>query len=411
MINFLALLLTFAVLLLSLVQTVLVAKYYWFHHAGRNEPPFRPSAKVPSKAAIILCLRGYEESVPECLAGLIGQDYPDFELHIAFDSKNDPAFEQVEGFFEGGREGVYLHFFEPQSSCSYKCSGIIHVVERLNNDIEIVAFCDGDTLVDENWLTKLATPLLADKTIGVTTGNRWFAPYDKGIGGLIRKQWNAAAVVQMQAYDIAWGGSMATRRSVIRDCDLTEVWARSFCEDTSISDPLKKHGLRLHRIPDLIVVNREATTIKNCVPWISRQLLTARLHHPLWKFVKAHGIATLVVLAAPIVMVLLFKSGYMIAGRRLLFAWLIYQFVNIALLWVIKYCNSKALASAQDDGSNSGSAGQDGDIFGMLLVQLVYPLAFTSAWFANSVSWRGIKYLISERQSSSEHAAVTVISD
>jgi len=406
MINFLALLLTAAVLLLTMIQAFLVVKYFWFHHAPEDTPPHQPN-QTPPKAAIILCLRGYDESIPECLAGLVGQDYPDFELHIAFDSPNDPAAEQVKDFFEGDRPGVHLHFFQPLTSCSYKCSGIIHVIDQLSRDIEIVAFCDGDALVDENWLMSLATPLLQDKTIGVTTGNRWFAPYDGGIGGLIRKQWNAAAVVQMQAFDIAWGGSMATRRSVIEDCNLIDVWSQSFCEDTSVAKPLERHGLRLHRIPDLIVENREATTVKKCVPWISRQLLTARLHHPNWKFVKAHGIATLIATAMPLVMVVLFKSGFMIAGRRMLFAWLVYQFFNIALLWVIKYCNGKALSKTKD----SGDGGQDGDIFGMLLVQLVYPLAFISAWKATSVSWRGIKYLISEAQNKNGHAAVTVVRD
>lgn len=391
MITFLAILLIATILVLSLVQTLLVIQYQWFHRDAESDLTDAMLSENAPRAAIILCLRGQEESVPECLACLVGQDYPNYELHIAFDSESDPAIQQVNEFFQASSADVHLHFFEPQQKCSYKCSGIVHVLDQLGEEIEIVAFCDGDAIVDENWLNELATPLIADAKIGATTGNRWFSPFDNGLGGLVRKLWNSAAVVQMQAYDIAWGGSMATRPSTIRDCGLKEVWSRSFCEDTSLAEPLKQHNLKLHRIPGLVIENREATTLKQCFHWISRQLMTVRLHHPRWIMVMGHGFATLLAtIVAPLFIVLLFATGYMIAGRSLLFAWLIYQMTNVALLWMIERCNKKALAARNSVGHEDHSS--SGGMLALAMVQIVHPFAFLDAFTASKVSWRGINY-------------------
>ena len=43
------------------------------------------------KAAVLLCLRGADPSLPTCLRRLLRQDYPDYELFVAVDSKSDPA--------------------------------------------------------------------------------------------------------------------------------------------------------------------------------------------------------------------------------------------------------------------------------------------------------------------------------
>ena len=391
MISLLTFILASAVLILCVVQTGLVIRYYFFHN---QEQPIQGTDLPQPKAAIILCLRGHEESLPDCLAGLINQDYADYELHIAFDSPYDLAVQQVEGFFNADMSGVQIHFFEPRQDCSYKCSGITHVIGKLDQNVEVVAFCDGDAMVNDQWLGTLVEPLLRDNRIGATTGNRWFSPYDGGIGGMLRKQWNAAAVVQMQAYDIAWGGSMALRRSVIDDCDLVEIWKRSFCEDTPMTVPLEKHGLKIHRIPQLVIENRESASVTGCLEWISRQLLTVRLHHPKWKLVRAHGFATIFAsLFLPLMILLMLLCGNTKEGIWLLFAWGIYQACNLVLLWLIQRCNLKAIAS--NNGLEAENMDRrDGDLIAGVLVQLLYPVAFIAADRAQTVSWRGVDYEI-----------------
>lgn len=399
MISLFAIVLICVIVLLSLAQTLLVIQYYWFHRDAPQPGVIDPNSGPPPKTAVILCLRGQEDGIPECLAGLVGQTYPNYKLHIAFDSPNDPAVAQVKEFFADHSTSAHLHFFKALQTCSYKCSAIVHVLEQLEDSVEIVAFCDGDAIVDERWLNELIAPMVENNRIGATTGNRWFTPYDSSVGGLIRKMWNSAAVVQMQAYGIAWGGTMAVRRSTIKDCDLKQVWAKSFCEDTSLSTKMNQQGLELHRVPGLIIEDRESTNIPDCSRWIARQLLTVRLHHPDWPKVMAHGIATgLATIVTPIVLLLMMATGYYVEARSLFCAWLIYQLVNFGLLWWIEKCNQNALAQREADTMEAEAISPNTGVLAYIGVQLVHPIALLDAMTMNKVQWRDVLYYIRGKQ-------------
>lgn len=401
MIPFLTVILVVSILLLTMIQTILVVNYRWFVRDNTL-----PSTDVEiedsdlAKSAIILCLRGYELGTADCLAELVGQIYPDFELHIAFDSESDPAVTQVKEFFENHKSKAQLHYFSPLPKCSYKCSAIAHVVGELDESIEFVAFCDGDAIVDEYWLRDLVVPMLSDKRIGATTGNRWFSPVDVSNASLVRKHWNAAAVVQMQAYDIAWGGSMAIRKSVIEKCGLVDRWSKSFCEDTLLASALKKHGLKLHRVANLVIENNEGTNLRECFSWIVRQLLTVKLHHSHWPLVMLHGVSTgIATIVTPIAAVALFASGNLLAGRSVLFAWIVYQLANIILLTLIGIANRTAMKhrnSAIDDKSLTTPTLTELVVSG-LLVQVLHPLAVLKTMVLQSVKWRDVCYRIAGR--------------
>ena len=267
----------------------------------------------------------------------------------------------------------------------------------IRDSVEIVAFCDADAIVDENWLNELVEPMLHDSKIGATTGNRWFSPFDNSMGGMIRKLWNAAAVVQMQAYNIAWGGSMAVRRSTIERCGLKEVWANSFCEDTSLTTALNRQGQQLHRVPGLVIENRESTTVAQCREWIARQLTTVRLHHSGWPLVMGHGIATgVATMVTPVVTLLLFTTGYITEGRSLLFAWVFYQLVNYVLLWNIDRCNVRALANRKSSSSEASSGNRLGGMRALFGVQFLHPLALLDAITRKTIQWSGVTYGIEE---------------
>jgi hypothetical protein len=242
--------------------------------------------------------------------------------------------------------------------------------------------------------------MLSDKRIGATTGNRWFAPTDISSAALVRKHWNAAAVVQMQTYDIAWGGSMAIRTSVIEKCGLVDRWSRSFCEDTLIASALKKHGLRLHRVANLVIENNEGTNLRECFNWIVRQLLTVKLHHSHWLLVMLHGVSTgIATIVAPLAAIGLFASGNLIAGRSVLVAWLVYQLANIVLLTLIGIANRRAMKnrnSAKDEKALPVPTLTDLVTSG-LLVQLIHPLAVLKTMILQSVQWRGVRYRIAGR--------------
>src|SRR6056297_615398 len=57
--------------------------------------------------AVILCLRGCDRFLPDCLKGLFNQDYPDYRVHVVVDREDDPAWGVVmQALEESGASGV-----------------------------------------------------------------------------------------------------------------------------------------------------------------------------------------------------------------------------------------------------------------------------------------------------------------
>jgi cellulose synthase/poly-beta-1,6-N-acetylglucosamine synthase-like glycosyltransferase len=355
-----------------------------------TEPKFAP------KAAIILCLRGDDVSLIDCLSGIQSQSYPDFELHLTFDSEDDPAKKVVEDFFNRMEFQPKLHVFDARPNCSLKCSALTHVIERLDPSIRVVAFVDCDTIIDQDWLADLVNPLSGD-SIGATTGNRWFSPEERIDRSFVQKIWNAAAVVQMYKYEIAWGGSFAMRRDVIDQCDLLNKWSRSFCEDTSLSIPFRRHGYRLHRVRDLVLDNNESANVSQTFEWMVRQLLTVKMHHKRWPEVLLHGVLTgLTFYVAPIVALLMLAFGFVVPGIAVLKACIVYQIFNFCMLWLIDQNNQEILVQRNAYNRVTGILKPTLSQFigASFATQLLHPLAVLSALLTNRIKWRGVTYAI-----------------
>ncbi len=413
MISFLVTLIVYAMLGLVVFQTLYVLGYMKFLNASSDRDQIQgpgadePTAKLRDEigedktycppAAIVLCLKGADESLVDCLTGLIGQDYPDFQLNIVIDSPQDPAAKIVKEFFSPLKLKPKIHYLEsPKETCSLKCSAISQAVRSLSERIEVVAFVDGDAVVDQDWLNDLVTPL-GDAAIGATTGNRWYSPTDMRLGAYVRKIWNAAAVVQMQRYKIAWGGSLAIRREVIQRCQLLSKWEESFCEDTSLTNELRKQKLRVQRVANLIVDNKETSSFWETFDWIGRQLLTVRLHHPAWPLVLLHGVATGVAsIFTPILMVVLFWKGFTSDGWLLLQTIVVYQMANFVLLYLIGRSNQNAIDGRDShnpaDPSPNKNVGMH--FIATLVTQIVQPFALWQANSMEKVKWRGASYRV-----------------
>ena len=63
-----------------------------------------------------------------------------------------------------------------------------------------------------------------------------------------------------------------------------------------------------------MMVNREDCGLDACRRWISRQLLTMRLYHPLWPLVLLHGFGTTLLLAVAVVATVRRRDSPRLAG-------------------------------------------------------------------------------------------------
>jgi cellulose synthase/poly-beta-1,6-N-acetylglucosamine synthase-like glycosyltransferase len=355
-----------------------------------------PQSAPSLRTAIILCLRGRDPFLEKCLELVLEQDHPDYQLHVVVDNRQDPAWQVAESLANRyGADKVRIEALdERRDTCSLKCSAVTQAIGRLDESFQAVALVDADTMPHRSWLAELTAPF-ADEQVGATTGNRWYMPGVSSWGALVRYLWNAAAVVQMYWYEIAWGGTLAVKRKVIDELGLLDRWRHALCEDTMLFRQLGKRGLRVKFVPSLMMVNREDCGLISCLSWISRQLLTARLYHPLWPMVLLHGFGTTLVLAAAV-------AGTAIAAFRGDWpaVWwcagglVVYETIMVSLLVPMEIAVRRIVRShgGQTKWLSVGTILRL--VPAIVLTQLVYTLALLGAQFARSISWRGVHYRV-----------------
>lgn len=372
--------------------------------AALRRPRATPDRAEWPEATVLLCLRGADPFLTDCVRAMLSQDYPNYRAVIVIDSRDDPAWDvasrviqQMEGNPElpDGPRSIELQTLrEVRTTCSLKCSGLLQAVESLDDSCEVLALLDADTIAHRSWLRELVAPL-EDPAVGAVTGNRWYMPPRASVGAVVRYVWNAAAIVQMYLFRIAWGGTLAIRVSAIRDARLTERWCEAFCEDTMLRRQLGRIGMRIEFASSLMMVNRETCSLGSYYRWVKRQLLTARLYHPAWPLTLAHGLSTsLAPLAAIAVAVWAAVEREPRAAAVCIGSLLLYEVAMLLALCPLEAAVRQVVAAR---GERTDWAGVRTGLFYLLavpLTQLVYPAALLAAARIGRVEWRGVHYRI-----------------
>lgn len=348
------------------------------------------------KAAVVLCLRGPDPFLGRCLRSLLSQDYPNYDVQIIIDHPDDPAGRILQPLLaEYPAHNVQVHVLEQRlSTCSLKCSSLVQAVRSLGDSYGFVAQLDADTIPHPSWLRELATAL-ADDRVGAATGNRWYMPQRSSLGALVRYLWNAAAVVQMYWYGIAWGGTLAVPMRVLRETDVVERWSRAFCEDTMLLAVLRQAGLRVSFVPSLMMVNREDCGLDGFFSWVRRQMLTARLYHPAWLAVVSHGLATTTML---LLAVGLAVWGWL-AGDAASANWALAGFVGyqVCIMPMLALLEATVRQIVRARGEHTRWMTWSTVVLlppALLLTQLIHAAALASACVLRRVDWRGVEYEI-----------------
>ena len=344
-------------------------------------------------AAIILCVRGTDPFLPQCIAKLLDQDYESYELHIVVDSEVDPAWDVLREFESDSRVRIRV-LEDPLETCSLKCSSLVQAVNALDSSFEVVAFCDADCVPHRTWLAELVAPF-ADPSVGVTTGNRWYHPPKASGAPLMRYLWNIPAAVNMVLLRIAWGGSLAVRHQVIHEAGLLARWSKSLCEDTMLFRVLRKHGYRQVFVPSVFMVNREACTLRDLASWVPRQLLTAKLYHPSWIATVGYGIISSIV---PVIAIGMSIYGWITGDATLSKQSLIilsgFEVSNVIMVMI---CQWSAFRQISNPSSYTPLLTARAILIlpiWILVSQLIAPLSFIKCFLLRTVSWRGIDYRI-----------------
>jgi hypothetical protein len=380
---------TLLLLLCGIVGSVQAVLFLKLYRSVRNSEPAALDADECPPVLVVMCLRGRDPFLASSLRRLFRQDYPDYKVRVVVDSQGDPARKLVHDVRRevGARHVEILTLESHDELCSAKMSSLLLGTAHLPERTQIVATVDGDCVMHRSCLRELVAPLVHED-VAVTTGNRWFAPPQRSLGGLARLQWNVGCVTVMNAAALPWGGCLAMQRGVIEDAEVRDCYRHAFAEDMLLGSLMQKRGHRVKYVPQATIVNHEDISLAGLYRFVTRQMLCVRLHHH--RRVIIIGWAGLLSLVLGVVCPL----GLLMPSLRS---------ASAMGLAVIAVCNALPMLLALR-AIRKLTAGQGENLLAwapssVAMLLLTAPLmhcvslaASIRATFARSISWRGLTY-------------------
>lgn len=386
---------------LFLPQAVLTGWFVRLLARTERAAPRPEAATTP--AEVVLCLKGRDPQIEDVFAALAGQRHHDWRLRVVVDAVDDPAWDvarEATGRLErAGRATWTACTIEPlacrPAAGSLKCASLRQALVTLDPATRVVALVDADAVVHDRWLVTLVSACLEDG-VGAVSGNRWYEPERDSVAGTVRAVWNAGAIVQMAAFGIPWGGSLAIRREAVEATGWCDLITGTLCEDTALAAPLARAGWQYRFVPAVFAVDTDDTvTLRPLTRWIARQLLTARLHHPRWPLVALHGLGTSLALGVAIgVALVAWRAGRGDVAGTVVAAVAAYESLSIVLLAGITAAVRRVLAADGRPPRDLTAARAVWLAASVPLTQVVYAVATLLAITARSVEWRGVVYEI-----------------
>jgi cellulose synthase/poly-beta-1,6-N-acetylglucosamine synthase-like glycosyltransferase len=344
--------------------------------------------------AVILCVRGADPSLTDCLRGLAAQTHTNFTVHVVVDHQSDPACELLRQA-AAGDERIFVHQIPgpPPNHRGLKVTAILHAIRQLPASVERVAFIDGDVIAHPDWLRQITAPL-EDPEVGACTGTRWFVPEQATLGSLVRTEWNLYATAFMVRHRILWGGSFSMRAAELRSAVEQGVWEHKLCEDTCLGDYFRNSGRRTVMVPEVAMLNPETCGLGGAAAFIARQQIFTRLYSSAAPRIIGFGIAfTALCLLSPIFAAVALVAGPPAAGVISLAAYVLLHAAVVHLEW---FGHQLPFRLRTDGGAEC--QGQRAPLWKLYVVQLLCAaislFACLKAVFADRMAWRGIQYRI-----------------
>lgn len=270
-----------------IVELLVISRSFFYARRERNakRPTYTP------KAAIIAPHYGWDADTEAHVKGLLHQDYAGayevfFVTHQKADSGHDVSYPHLCEIAEPHPNIHVLlapNIVENNLPRSQKVQNLLTAIEKLPDDIEVIAFVDADVAIRENWLTLLVNPL-QEPDIGTTVGGRFYFPQTWNIASLAESIWvNFQMSVQGDhRYTMVWGGSNAFRREMLEKAQILQRWNEATIEDLNTTLAMRDIKQKVHFVPDCVAITRTANrTWHQIFEFTNRQVIMT-FHMGLW---------------------------------------------------------------------------------------------------------------------------------
>ena len=231
---------------------------------------------------------------------------------------------------------------------------------------------------------------LADPTVAVSTGFRWYLPWNT-FAARLRAAWDTSVATMLgeHNHNIAWGGSMAIRASEFHRLRIAEdYWDNTASDDYAITRAVREAGGRIVFEPRCLVASREESTVGEFVRWANRQIILTRVYATrLWVL----GLASYALYCSTMVlgMILLILSSSSALERGISAGLLL----TIQGLGIAKG-GIRTVVARELFPEESTSLSRYGSCYWRLapLVPWVMLLNFITAGFTRRIEWQGVHY-------------------
>src|SRR5437870_9137495 len=238
-------------------------------------------AFLPS-IVLTLPVRGLDEGFDENVRALLSQAYPRYRLLVVADDSSDPAAARIETIARDFPRVPATKILADANPLRGKVNALRSALGHLVPEDEVAVFADSDIRPARDWLRQLVQPL-ADSTVGVATGFRWYIPPRPTFWSLVRAEWNAvsANVLFDPRRSFAWGGSCALRVDRLTQLRLEHRWREALSDDLVPTQAARDEGLKIAYVPAALVPTFEGADRSTCTEWCFRQMTMATLYLPI----------------------------------------------------------------------------------------------------------------------------------
>jgi ceramide glucosyltransferase len=348
----------------------------------------------PRTVLIVPC-KGLDSAFQQNITSFFEQDYENYLLWFVVGAESDPAYGELcrlknQLSQSSKARDVQVFVAGKSQTCSQKIHNLLYCYQRIDNDVDVMAFADSDICVQSNWLSHLVYPLRKSK-YGAASGYRWYVPKQNNPASLALSAMNAkvAQLLGNTRFNQAWGGSMAIRVNVFRRIGLDKIWPKALSDDLSLSVAVKKAGLVVAFGPACLAASHEVTTWRQLLEFARRQFIITRFSAPrTWLFGLFSGFySVLGIWAAAGVAI---YAGLTKSEHLLLFTAVpVVFFVSQLIRAVLRQRMAGKLLSHERQAMKAARAA---DILGFWLWSLLMLIFIISSAFGRTICWRGIRY-------------------
>jgi ceramide glucosyltransferase len=377
--------------IVSFISTMRFARYALAPQTvrtSRNQP----------KAAVILPCKGLEHDFEANIRAYLTQDYRDYEVIFVTESEHDPAYPVLARLIKQSRRSAWLIVAGGATASGQKVHNLSVALDSLNSidrRAEVLVFADSDARPSRTWLTDLVSPL-SDRSVGATTGFRWYVPVQGGFAAWLLSAWNASALAMLgERSGLAWGGATALWRESFKKWGIRQQWQGALSDDYVLAASLREIGQRIKFVPGCLVATHADATWRELLEFTTRQMKITRVYAPrIWQLTCfSHLLFNFTFWGG---LLWLVKTAVVGNFSLLLLNWLVFTYALGAMTaW------RRATVAAQLLTAEWERLWGQRWIYALVgpLVSLIYLYNIAASAFSRRLTWRGIEYeMVSPRE-------------